>query len=71
MTLSIHEIAKYKNDGVVAGHCICTPPLGLIVQGVTFYYSEWERSLDHPVTDAMASAWLSGGSSFLSGIYLE
>jgi hypothetical protein len=71
MTLSIEEIEKYKDDGVLAGHCICTPPLGLIIQGVTFYYSEWERGLDRPVTDAMATAWLAGVSSFLGGIYLE
>jgi hypothetical protein len=71
MTLSIEEIEKYRDDGVLAGHCICTPPLGLIIQGVTLYYSEWERSLDRPVTDAMAAVWLAGLGSFLSRVHLE
>jgi hypothetical protein len=69
MTLSVEEVEKYHYDGVLAGHSICTPPLSLIIQGLTFYYSLWEEGLGHPATDAMVAVWLAGVSSFLVSVY--
>lgn len=69
MSLSAEEIEKYHYDGVLAGHCICTPPLGTIIQELTFNYSLWIGGLDRPATDAMVAVWLHGVSHFLVGAY--
>jgi hypothetical protein len=71
MSLSAEEFKKIHYEGVLAGHCICTPPHGLLIQELTFYYSIWEDGLGREVTDAMFVAWLSGATSFLSTVHLN